>query len=120
MAIHPNQLDGRTSGPGAHFDTTVCAHHPLILKPPRAYNEATQTADANVRQTNYTYVRHHYNPSVRIIGLVSTNHSDLRYSRHQDVSFSFDIVTDIFPVDEEPPLSPPRPCSFYRNRPHTI
>ena len=35
---------------GAHCDTTVCAHLPLILEPPRVYNEATQTADINIRQ----------------------------------------------------------------------
>ena len=35
---------------GVHCNATVRVHHPLFLKPTRAYNEATQTADVNIRQ----------------------------------------------------------------------
>ena len=36
---------------GAYCDTKFRAHHLLILALPRAYNDVTQTADVNVRQT---------------------------------------------------------------------
>ena len=39
---------------GAHCDTTVRFHQPLILETPGAYNEVTQTADVNVRQITQT------------------------------------------------------------------
>ena len=35
---------------GAHCNATVFAHYSLILEPPVAYNEATQTANVNVLQ----------------------------------------------------------------------
>ena len=48
---------------GIHCDATVRTHHLLILEPARAYIEATQTADANVRQIT------------QIIDVVGTNMS---------------------------------------------
>ena len=35
---------------GAHCDITVRTNYSVILEPSKAYNEATQTVDVNVRQ----------------------------------------------------------------------